>query len=95
MSKSYIEIITNYLLLYKNVDILRPYAIRAIQMTTSKTKLNIDNESDTLKKISASINAIQNNTGFGSIEIVIHDGKIVQIEQREKIRFSNTNLNKK
>lgn len=60
-------------------------------MTISKTKLNIDDESDTLKKISASINAIQNNTGFGSIEIVIHDGKIVQIEQREKIRFNSSN----
>lgn len=64
-------------------------------MTISKTKLNTDNQSETLKKISESINAIQNNTGFGSIEIVIHDGKIVQIEQREKIRFSNSNLVKK
>jgi hypothetical protein len=24
---------------------------------------------------------------FGSVEIVIHDGKIVQIERREKLRF--------
>ena len=64
-------------------------------MTNTKPKLNIDNESETLGKISAAINAIKTNTGFGSIEIVIHDGKIVQIEQREKIRFSNTNLNKK
>ena len=24
---------------------------------------------------------------FGSVEIVIHDGKIVQIERREKFRF--------
>lgn len=24
---------------------------------------------------------------FGSLEIVIHEGKIVQIEKREKIRF--------
>ncbi|NOS89820.1 MAG: YezD family protein [Methylococcaceae bacterium] len=24
---------------------------------------------------------------FGSIEIVIHDGKVVQIERREKLRF--------
>lgn len=64
-------------------------------MAISKTQLDVDNESETLKRISASINAIQNNTGFGSIEIVIHDGKIVQIEQREKIRFSNANLVKK
>jgi hypothetical protein len=24
---------------------------------------------------------------FGSIEIVIHEGKVVQIERREKLRF--------
>ena len=24
---------------------------------------------------------------FGSIEIVIHDGKVVQLERREKLRF--------
>ena len=24
---------------------------------------------------------------FGSIEIVVHDGKVVQIERREKLRF--------
>jgi hypothetical protein len=24
---------------------------------------------------------------FGSIEIVIHDGKVVQIERKEKLRF--------
>lgn len=49
-------------------------------MTNAKPKLNIDNENETLGKISAAINAIKTNTGFGSIEIVIHDGKIVQIE---------------
>jgi len=26
---------------------------------------------------------------FGAVEILIHDGKIVQIERKEKIRFSN------
>lgn len=24
---------------------------------------------------------------FGSIEIIIHDGKVVQIERKEKVRF--------
>lgn len=28
------------------------------------------------------------NTRFGSVEIVIHDSKIVQIERREKIRLN-------
>ena len=29
------------------------------------------------------------NIKFGSVEIVIHDSKIVQIEKTEKIRFQN------
>ncbi len=29
---------------------------------------------------------------FGSIEITIHEGRIVQIERKEKVRF-NVNLN--
>lgn len=27
---------------------------------------------------------------FGSVEIVVHDGKVVQIERREKLRIENT-----
>ena len=26
---------------------------------------------------------------FGSIEITVHDGKVTQIEKREKVRFGN------
>ena len=29
-----------------------------------------------------------NNLKFGSIEITVHDGKIVQIERKEKVRLS-------
>lgn len=69
--------------------------MRAIQMGISKTRFNTDHESEVLQRIADSITAIQNNTGFGSIEIVIHDSHIVQIEQREKIRFNSSNLVKK
>lgn len=32
---------------------------------------------------------------FGSIEITVHDGKVTQIEKREKVRFANqTNITK-
>lgn len=27
---------------------------------------------------------------FGAVEITVHDGRIVQIERREKYRFENT-----
>ena len=37
-----------------------------------------------LKEIKAAVETIS----YGSIEIVIHDSKIVQIERKEKLRFS-------
>lgn len=27
---------------------------------------------------------------FGSVELVVHDGRVIQIERREKIRFQDT-----
>jgi hypothetical protein len=29
------------------------------------------------------------NLRYGSVEIVVHDGRITQIERREKVRLSN------
>lgn len=37
--------------------------------------------------VKAAIEAIK----FGSVEIVIHDSKVVQIERKEKVRFNTTN----
>jgi hypothetical protein len=31
------------------------------------------------------------NVRYGSVEIIIHDSKIVQIERKEKIRFDDNN----
>jgi len=39
-----------------------------------------------LKEIQAAVGSIR----YGSIEIVIHDSKVVQIERKEKLRFSVT-----
>jgi len=40
-----------------------------------------------LAQIATAIQAIR----FGSVEIIIQDGKVVQIERREKIRFNPDN----
>jgi len=40
---------------------------------------------DVVEQITLAINGIR----FGSVEIVIHDGKVVQIERKEKLRFEN------
>jgi hypothetical protein len=31
-------------------------------------------------------------TRYGSVEVVIHDGRVVQIERREKVRFADDRL---
>jgi hypothetical protein len=39
--------------------------------------------------IATQISDILQEIRFGSIEIIIHDGKVVQIERKEKLRFDN------
>ena len=38
-------------------------------------------------EISRQIANVLQGIRFGSVEIIIHDGKVVQIERREKLRF--------
>ena len=38
-------------------------------------------------EISNKIALVLQGIRFGSVEIVIHDGKVVQIERKEKLRF--------
>ena len=40
-------------------------------------------------KIVDQIASLLKDIRFGSVEIVIHDGKIVQIERKEKLRFES------
>ena len=57
-------------------------------MTSELTeKSQIDNKLDTVKQITKIVQSIR----FGSVEIVIHDGKIVQVERKEKLRFDIKN----
>ena len=39
--------------------------------------------------IATQISDILQDIRFGSIEIIIHEGKVVQIERKEKLRFDN------
>lgn len=38
------------------------------------------------ERILAALEGLQ----FGAVEITVHEGKVVQIERREKFRFANT-----
>jgi len=40
-------------------------------------------------EIANQIAAILQDIKFGSVEIIIHENKVVQIERKEKLRFDN------
>lgn len=48
-------------------------------MTLSSERADVDWEQAVVKAIRA--------LRYGSVEIVVHDGRVVQIETREKVRF--------
>jgi hypothetical protein len=62
-------------------------------MTFSKQTITSSNVSaaanqDVAQEILRAVDELKNGSGFGSIEIVLHDGRVTQIEKREKVRFS-------
>ena len=46
---------------------------------------------DVSQEILRAVDELKNGSGFGSIEIVLHEGRVTQIEKREKVRFSPDN----
>jgi hypothetical protein len=58
------------------------------QMSLIKSKqLEIDDE--VLQAVARAIALVQQQTGYGSIEVTVHDGRVTQIERREKVRFEH------
>jgi len=45
---------------------------------------------DVSNEILRVVEELKHGSGFGSIEIVLHDGRVTQIEKREKLRFNNS-----
>jgi hypothetical protein len=56
-------------------------------MSLAQQKSFSEKESEVLVAISNAITLIQKQTGYGSIEVTVHDGRVTQIERREKVRF--------
>ncbi|NOT66579.1 MAG: YezD family protein [Methylotenera sp.] len=50
--------------------------------STSKTNREVSDE------ILRAVEELKQGSGFGSVEIVLHEGRVTQIEKREKLRFS-------
>lgn len=49
-------------------------------------------EQEELRRIEREVLRSLREIRFGSVEIVIHDGRVVQIERREKVRLDRTGL---
>jgi hypothetical protein len=47
-------------------------------------KINGDVSQDILR----AVEELKNGSGFGSVEIMLHEGRVTQIEKREKYRFT-------
>lgn len=45
-------------------------------------------QTDVSQEILRTVEELKQGSGFGSVEIVLHEGRVTQIEKREKHRFS-------
>ena len=50
---------------------------------------SIHTNRDVVQEILQAVDALKHGSGFGSVEIVLHEGRVTQIEKREKLRFSS------
>jgi hypothetical protein len=59
-------------------------------MSSTLIKPDIQYDEAVLAAVNAAIIAVQRDTGYGSIEVTVHDGRVTQIERREKVRFETS-----
>ena len=59
-------------------------------MSTIKNSKHIASiNRDVSQEILRAVDELKQGSGFGSVEIVLHEGRVTQIEKREKVRFNN------
>ncbi|HSI43598.1 MAG TPA: YezD family protein [Methylotenera sp.] len=61
---------------------IAPTLISTNSNAASTTKREVSQE------ILRAVEELQQGSGFGSIEIILHEGRVTQIEKREKFRFN-------
>lgn len=64
-------------------------------MSTEQYKSDSATDAAVLAAVASAITAVQQDTGYGSIDITVHDGRVTQIERREKVRFDYQSKPKK
>lgn len=64
-------------------------------MSITKSKLLLETDEEVLQVVAGAIASIKLQSGYGSVEITVHDGRVTQIERREKVRLhGKTNSSK-
>ncbi len=58
-------------------------------MSVTKSKLSLETDEAVLQAVALAITSVKQQSGYGSIEITVHDGRVTQIERREKVRFDH------
>lgn len=58
-------------------------------MSLTKSKLSLETDEAVLQAVARAIASVKQQSGYGSIEITVHDGRVTQIERREKVRFEH------
>lgn len=62
-------------------------------MTLAQTKLLAEADTEVLQAVLRAVTSVQQDSGFGSIEITVHEGRVTQIEKREKLRLQQAVTN--
>jgi hypothetical protein len=58
-------------------------------MSVTKSNLLLEADEAVLQAVARAIASVKQQSGYGSIEITVHDGRVTQIERREKVRFEH------
>ena len=45
---------------------------------------------DISQEILRAVEELKHGSGFGSVEVILHEGRVTQIEKREKLRFKQS-----
>ncbi len=62
-----------------------------MSLTHSANQLALKHNQDVSQAILRAVEELKQGSGFGSIEIVLHEGRVTQIEKREKLRLTQDN----
>ena len=61
-------------------------------MSVTKSKLSLETDEALLQAVALAVISVKKQSGYGSIEITVHDGRVTQIERREKVRFDHKGI---